>query len=119
MSRPTTRTPGGGRLCDTAGPRPGRDGEQAVVSVAEGVTGPNLPERVELVRAALHGADRGRFEQQLDQALDTARSTREWAGRRDVIHTALSSLNSSPPAGARPQVSRGVTLDVPKLEHQS
>jgi Family of unknown function (DUF6247) len=48
-----------------------------VVRVAEGVTGPDLPERVELVRTALPGADRGRFEQELDQALDTARSTRD------------------------------------------
>jgi hypothetical protein len=48
-----------------------------VVRVAEGVTGPDLPERVELVRRALAGADRARFEQELDQALDTARSTRD------------------------------------------
>ena len=45
--------------------------------MAEGVTGPDLPERLELVRAALPDADRGRFEQELDQALDTARSTRD------------------------------------------
>jgi hypothetical protein len=37
-----------------------------VVSVAEGVSGPDLPERLELVRAALSDADRGRFEQALD-----------------------------------------------------
>jgi hypothetical protein len=48
-----------------------------VVSVAEGVTGRDLPERLELVRAALPDADRGRFEQELGQALDTARSTRD------------------------------------------
>jgi hypothetical protein len=48
-----------------------------VVRVAEGMSGPDLPERVELVRAALPDADRGRFEQELDQALDTARSTRD------------------------------------------
>jgi hypothetical protein len=30
------------------------------------VTGPELPERVELVRAALPVADRGQFEQELD-----------------------------------------------------
>jgi hypothetical protein len=48
-----------------------------VVSVAEGVTDPDLPERVELVRAALPEVDRGRFEQELGQALDTARSTRD------------------------------------------
>jgi Family of unknown function (DUF6247) len=48
-----------------------------VASVAEEVTSPNLPERVELVRRVLPGADRGRFDQELDQALDTARSTRD------------------------------------------
>jgi uncharacterized protein DUF6247 len=48
-----------------------------VVSVVEGVSGSDLPERVEPVRAALPDADRGRFEQELDQALDTARSTRD------------------------------------------
>ena len=41
------------------------------------LTGPDLPERLELVRAALPDTDRGRFEQELDQALDTARSTRD------------------------------------------
>jgi hypothetical protein len=46
-----------------------------VVRVAEGVTGLDLPERVELVRGSLAGADHGRFEQELDQASDTARST--------------------------------------------
>jgi hypothetical protein len=48
-----------------------------VVSVAGGVAGRDLPERLELVRAALPDADRGRFGQELDQALDTARSTRD------------------------------------------
>jgi hypothetical protein len=48
-----------------------------VVSVAERVSGPDLPERVELVRAALPDADRARFEQQLDEALDTARQSRD------------------------------------------
>jgi hypothetical protein len=46
------------------------------VSVAERATGPDLPEQVELVRAALPDADRDRFDQQLDAALDTARQTR-------------------------------------------
>jgi Family of unknown function (DUF6247) len=41
------------------------------------VTGPDLPERVELVRAALPDADRARFERDLDQALDSARLTRD------------------------------------------
>jgi hypothetical protein len=53
------------------------DGEEACVSVAERATGPDLPERVELIRAALPNADRTRFEQELDEALDTARSTRD------------------------------------------
>jgi Family of unknown function (DUF6247) len=43
----------------------------------KGVTGPDLPERLELVCAALSDADRGRFEQELDQALARARSTRD------------------------------------------
>jgi hypothetical protein len=47
------------------------------VSVAQPASSPDLPERVELVRAALPDADRARFEQELDQALDTARSTRD------------------------------------------
>ena len=63
------------RLGHTPGRRTGRDGEEGGVSVAEGVTGPELPERLELVRAALADADRSRFEQELDQSLDTARST--------------------------------------------
>jgi hypothetical protein len=48
-----------------------------VVRVAEGMSGPDLPERVELVRAALPDADRGRFEHELDEALDMVRSTRD------------------------------------------
>jgi Family of unknown function (DUF6247) len=45
--------------------------------VAERASGPDLPERVELARAALPNADRARFEQQLEEALDTARQTRD------------------------------------------
>ncbi len=41
------------------------------------MTGPDLPERVELVRAALPQVDRARFEQELNQAFETARSTRD------------------------------------------
>jgi hypothetical protein len=47
------------------------------VSVAQPASGADLPERVELIRAALPDTDRARFEQELDQALDTARSTRD------------------------------------------
>ncbi len=53
------------------------DEEVCGVSVAQPANGPDLPERVELVRTALPDADRARFEQELDQALDTARSTRD------------------------------------------
>jgi hypothetical protein len=52
-------------------------GEDHGVSGAEPAIGPELPERVEQVRAVLPDADRVRFEQELDQALDTARSTRD------------------------------------------
>ena len=47
------------------------------MSVTQQASSPDLPERVELVRATLYGADRSRFEQELDQALDRARSTRD------------------------------------------
>jgi Family of unknown function (DUF6247) len=47
------------------------------VSGAEPVIGPELPERVEQVRAALSDADRAQFEQDMDEALDLARSTRD------------------------------------------
>jgi len=77
MSRPTTRAPGAGGSATLLGGRPVGMARRRVASVAEGVTSPNLPERVELVRGALPGADRGRFDQELDQALDTARSTRD------------------------------------------
>jgi hypothetical protein len=77
MSRPTTRAPGAQGSATLLGGRPVGTARRRLVSVAEGVTGPELPERVELVRAALPDADRARFEQELDQALDTARSTRD------------------------------------------
>jgi Family of unknown function (DUF6247) len=47
------------------------------VSGGEPTIGPDLPERAEHVRAALPDADRARFEQDLDQALDMAGSTRD------------------------------------------
>jgi hypothetical protein len=47
------------------------------VRVAEWATDPDLLERVELVRAVLPEADCARFEQDLNQALDTARSSRD------------------------------------------
>jgi Family of unknown function (DUF6247) len=47
------------------------------VSVAEGDRAGTLAERVERVGAGLPVADRDRFEQELDQALDTARSIRD------------------------------------------
>jgi hypothetical protein len=47
------------------------------VNVAKSAGAPDLPERVELVRAALPDADRARFERDLDQALDSARLTRD------------------------------------------
>jgi hypothetical protein len=57
------------------------------MSVAERLNGPDLPERAELIRAALPDSDRARFDAELDQALDTARLTRDLKplGRRRVV----------------------------------
>jgi hypothetical protein len=55
MSRPTTRAPGGGGSATLLGGRPVGMARRRVASVAEGVIGPDLPERVELVREAPTG----------------------------------------------------------------
>jgi t-SNARE complex subunit (syntaxin) len=47
------------------------------VSGAEPATGPEQSEQVELIRAAVPDTNRARFEQDLDQALHMARSTRD------------------------------------------
>ena len=47
------------------------------MNVAKSAGAPDLPERVELVRATLPDEDRARFEQELDEALSTAKSTRD------------------------------------------
>jgi hypothetical protein len=65
------------RRCHTPERKTGLDARNHGVSGAEPATGPDLPERIEQVRAALPKADRARFEQDLDQALDMARSTRD------------------------------------------
>ena len=63
------------RLCRTPELKTGLDARNHGVSGGEPAIGPELSERVERVRAALPDADRARFEQGLDQALDMARST--------------------------------------------
>jgi hypothetical protein len=45
--------------------------------MAEWATGPDPADRAELVGAARPGADRARFDQELDQALDAARLNRD------------------------------------------
>jgi hypothetical protein len=47
------------------------------MSVAEPVSGPDLPERRDQIRAAPADADRARVEAEHDQPLDTARQTRD------------------------------------------
>ena len=65
------------RRCHTPGRKTGRVAGNHGMSGAEAAIGPGLSERVERVCAALPDADRARFEQDLDQALDMARSTRD------------------------------------------
>ncbi len=73
------------RLCHTPERKSGLDARSHGVSGAERAIGPELSERVELVRAALPDADRTRFEQDLDQALDMARSTRDLGPLGQVV----------------------------------
>jgi Family of unknown function (DUF6247) len=70
------RAPEQARVSQTEGTT-GLTGEEAWRPVTKWATDPDLPERVELVRAALPDADRARFERDLDRAFDTARSTRD------------------------------------------
>ena len=63
------------RLCHTPERNTCLDARNHGVSGGEPAIGPELPDRVERVRAGLPDADRARFEQDLDQALDAARST--------------------------------------------
>ena len=60
------------RACHTGTDQGQKAGD---MSVAERLSGPDLPERAELVRAALPESDRAQFDAELDQALDTARRT--------------------------------------------
>jgi hypothetical protein len=65
------------RLWHTPERKTGLDARSHGLSGAEPAIGPELSERVEQVGAALPDADRARFEQELDQALDLSRSTRD------------------------------------------
>jgi hypothetical protein len=65
------------RRCHAHEHTAGRDARNPGVGSAEPAVGPELSERVEQVRAALPDADRAWFKQELDQALDLARSTRD------------------------------------------
>ena len=73
------------RRCRTSTRRTGLDARNHGVSGALPATGPELPERVELVRVALPDADRARFDQDLDQALDTAPSSWELRALGTVV----------------------------------
>jgi hypothetical protein len=73
------------RRCHPPERKTGLDERNHHVSGAEPTIGPELSERVEQVRAALADADRVRFEQDLDQALDLARSTRELGPLGQVV----------------------------------
>jgi hypothetical protein len=79
------------------------------VGVAEWAPGPDLPERVELVRAALPDADRARFEQDLVQALKIARSTRDLAPLGQVVEGVVGGCCSFERGGGRSSTSPSLT----------
>jgi hypothetical protein len=73
------------RRCHTPERRTGLDARNHGVSGTEPATGLELPERVELIRAALPDDDPAWFEQDPDQALDMARSTRDLRSLSHVV----------------------------------
>ena len=77
------------------------------MSGAEPATSPELSERVEQVRAALSDADRIRFEQDLDQALDLARSTQDLGPLNHVVEGWWQVLCASMVAGGGRQLRSG------------
>ena len=70
QARPSSR-------CPTPERKTGLDARTHGVSGAEPATRSGVVERVEQVRAGLPDADRARFDQDLDQALNMALSTRD------------------------------------------
>jgi hypothetical protein len=88
------------------------------VSDAEPTIGPDLPERVQQIRAALPDTDRAQFDQDLDQALDMARSIRDLRPLGHVVEGWWRVVCARQHGGRRPRRGCAAVVSEPEWESE-